>query len=273
MKNFRIAATTAVLLISLTACGASQPNATPAPTATAGTPVPPPTMTPTPTIAEAFPYQSIWQFSNQSGYSYDMTIALGKPTRIPENGVLTHPLDRSFALGSACSVDPKFDIVIPAYWSAKATTVGFDTPISMRALFTDGGSGTPDGKYGGRGVAPTDSDDRVLVEQMFSNGPSCSSFSSTNFWGYGGSDGFSVKWDDPTPTGVVRTSYLFIVVKDYFSPATPPGDAALLLWIVLKPLFGGDNSDGAMVYQDRNGADLGVYSDKGITLSGKVVNP
>ena len=92
-----------------------------------------------------------------------------------------------------------------------------------------------------------------------------------NKWGQ--VNGFDVTWADPAPNGVVRTSLFFIVVKGYFSPVTPQGDVAVLDWIVLKPIFGGDNDDPAMVYVDTAGAYLGIYSSKGITLRGKVVIP
>jgi hypothetical protein len=263
-----------VSMLLLTACGASQAGAPSTSTEVAATSVPSPIPTPTPTIDELFPSRSVWHFENERGYTYDMTIALGEPTRISESGTLIHPMDDGFAVGSACTVDPKLDVVIPAYWSAEVTTVGFDTPVSMRALFTDvGGAGTSDGEYHGQGPAPFDGDDRVLVAQNFSGGDECRAFSSTNIFGYGGSNGFCVQWNDPVSEGSVRTALFFIVVKSYFTPASPQGDAALLDWIVLRPLLAGDLDDPAMVYRDADGANLGIYSEKGITLSGKVVDP
>ena len=186
-----------VCTLLLTACGSSRSSNMSVPTEIAATSVPSPA--PIPTREELFPHTEVWRFANKSGYSYDMTIALGTPTRVPDSGTLAHPLDRAFTLGGACTVDPKLDIVIAAYWSAEATTVGFDTPISMRALFTNGGSGTPDGEYQGRGVPPTEGDDRVLVEQNFSSGPSCTTFSSTNNFGFGGSDGDVTPENDRHP--------------------------------------------------------------------------
>lgn len=261
-------------MMLLTACGSSESASPSTPTEIPATAAPSPTPTATPTRDEIFAHTSVWHFANDSGYTYDMTIALGEPTRIPESGTLPHPLDRDFTPDIACTVDPKLDIVIPAYWSAEVTTVGFDTPVEMRALFTDvGGAGTSTGEYTGRGVAPFEGDGRVQVAQNFSDGPSCSGFSSTNIYGYGGSSGFSVQWHDPIPEGSVQTSYFFIVVKGYFSPATPQGDAALLDWIVLRPLLAGDLDQPAMVYRDMDGSFMGIYSEKGITLNGKIIEP
>lgn len=261
-----------VSILFLTACGASQSSSAPAPAEDTATTIPSPAPTATPPPKETFPYTEVWHFANQSDYTYEMTIALGDPTRIPESGILSHPRDSDFTVDSACTVDPKLDVVIPAFWSAKATTVGFDTPIGMRALFAGGGAGTLNGEYTGRGVTPSENDGRILVAQSFSDGPKCSQFSSENNWGYGGYGGFSVQWGDPVPEESVRTSELFIVIKNYFSPATPQGDRQLLDWIVLRPFPGGDLNNAAMVFRDVNGTNVTTGSLKGITLSGEIVD-
>lgn len=244
------------------------------PTATSGVPTLTPTATTiptaTPTTDEIFPNKLVWHFANKRGYTYDLTIALGKPTHIPESGTLTHPLDRDFALDSACTVDPQFDVVIPAYLSAEATTVGFDTPISIRASFTSGGSGISDHKYFGPGVAPYDGDNRIRVAQLFSDGPICKRFDSTTTFSYGSYDTFGVQWENPIPNGSIRTHKFFIVVKDYFTPATPNGDPVLLSWIVLKAVPGGDFDDAAMLYREVGSGEGISATKRGITLSGKV---
>lgn len=199
---------------------------------------------------------------------------LGEPMRIPENGSLRHPSSRDFYIENVCSVDPQFDVVIPAYWVAKATTLGFNTPISMRAIFASEGTGNlTNGEYTGRGVAPYRGDSRLSVAQNFSDSPKCSTFSSTDIWGYGASNGFGVEWSDTFSFGRSAYHSFFIVVKNYYSPATPQGDSALLDFIMFRPLFGGDNGDAAMVYGDVDGASLGIYSNRGITLNGKVIGP
>lgn len=258
----------------LVACGPFESGPPPTPTPIPPTPTPAPTPTPTPTMDEKYPHQATWRFRNQSGYSYEMTIMLGEPMRFPESGSLRHPDSWDFLLEDVCSVDPQFDVVIPAYWVAEATTTGFATPISMRAIFASEGTGNrTNGDYTGRGVAPYRGDSRLRVAQNFSDGPKCSTFSSTDYWGYGGSSGFSVQWSDPFPHGRSAWHPFFIVVKDYYSPATPQGDKALLDWIILRPLSGGDMDNAGMVYSDSDGASLGIYSNRGITLSGKIIGP
>lgn len=244
------------------------------PTATSGVPTRTSTASPIPTnpptTDDLFPHKLMVPLANKSGYSFDMTIALGKPVRIPTSETLTHPLDNNLALDSACTVDPHFDIAIAAYWSAEATTVGFDTPISMRAGFASGGPAFRRREYYGRGVAPYEGDNRIRVARHFSDGPSCNALSSEGSNSSPTGNAFSVKWDKPIPEGSIRRDEFFIIVKNYFTPATPKGDSALLDWIVLQQLPGGNFDDNAMLYLELLPDGTLLYGgEKGITLSGK----
>lgn len=252
-----------LVLILLAGCGAVESG--PAPTTATPIPITPtPTVvpSPTPTMAELFPNEASWHFRNQRGYSYQMSIKVGAPMRMPEFGSLPHPAKRDVTVENLCKVDPQFDIVIPVVWSAKATTIGFDTPINMRAIIASGGADD----YSGRGVAPSQGDQRILVAQKFSSSQDCSSHSS-----YNDDRGFNVEWNDPIPTGTTVTHYFFIIVKDYFTPATPNGDLSLLDSISIVPSSGGDFADSAMLYYDQGARYSHYYSQKQITLSGKVV--
>lgn len=256
------------LALTLSGCGGSGSSRSSEPTAIPATPTPtviPPTPTPTPTISELFPHEAKWTYKNNSGYSFDMTLALGNPTKIPEDRMFMHPRSRDFNLGNVCSLNPKSDIVIPAYWEAKATTVGWDTPLAMGAMFSSGGAGTSNGEYKGRGVAPFSGDGRVSVAQDFSDGSKCSGFDSSDHYGYGGTMGFNVRWIDAVPNGSVRMAPFFIVVRDYYSPATPNGDTSLLDWIVIQPISAGDWDNPAMVFKPVNGSHLGF------TLNGRLL--
>lgn len=124
--------------------------------------------------------------------------------------------------------------------------------------------------YSGSGIAPFAGDGRILVEQYFSDGPECSHFSSDNLWGYGQNGGFSLKWSDPVQEGNEFSDTSVIVIKNYFTPATPDGDEDLLDIIGIDPLFGGDNSDAASVYTEQD-MELGVYSTTMVLLNGKLV--
>ncbi len=230
--------------------------ATPAATLT---PTPTPTTPPVPVVAGA-----TWTFANQSGYSYRMSFTVGTPGRYRKDE--THPASSTAVYGSACSINAATDLVIPVTWSATATTSGYKTQIAMRALISKTGIA-----YTGAGIAPFDGDNRVLIEQYFSSGPVCDTESSTNIWGYGHSDGFGVQFNDPIAEGGRAQAAFTIIVKNYFTPATPQGDTVLLDWISIRPLFGGDNSDAANVYHDTGDTYLGIYSATGISLRGATV--
>jgi hypothetical protein len=65
---------------------------------------------------------------------------------------------------------------------------------------------------------------------------------------------------------------MFIIVRNYFTPATPNGDSALLDWITIRPMFSGSaGTSGQFIDVDSN--DLGAYSGVGMTLSGQILRP
>lgn len=244
---------------------AAAKKASPAPTPA---PIPSPTPSPVPPPAAEVPriVGPTWSFSNKAGFSYDMTMSVGAATRYSKDSPPSFSQGTTTRkAGTACTIDPVKDVVIPVTWSAKATTQNFKTKISMRAIFRQVNQ-----KYAGVGIAPFDRDDRVMVEQFFSSGPECSTFSSTNLWGYGQAGGFGTVFQEELAAGASVQTRFFVIVKNYYTPATPTGDAALLDWITIRPIFGGDNGDDANVYREAN-ASLGVYSLTGITLNGDIV--
>lgn len=257
-----IGGSTLLCASALTACGKGEAGPPASPTAVPPTSTPWPTPTPTMTMEEEFPARATWKLRNQAGYSYDMTIALADKVRVPTDQPLTHRLDRDLVLGTGCVAEPQFDIVIPGYMSAKATTVGFDTVVRMRAGFSASGYSANSREYSGRGVPPSSDDYRIQVEQNFSSGPNCEGFATR-----GDNTGFGVQWETPASSGTVLTSEFFIIVKDYFSPATPNGDYWLLDWIVISPQSGGDYDDQSSLFTLVNSGDY----MPALTLTGRTV--
>jgi len=202
-------------------------------------------------------------YTNQSGYSYTSKMTIGAPQKYVAGA--THPGSSANLYGSGCSIDPQTDVVIPVTWTATATTAGYDTDIQMSALIYRSGV-----DYTGAGIAPFDGDSRIGIEQYFSSGPKCTTESSTNIWGYGHSDGFGVSFNDPVPTGSSVSHSLTIVIHNYYTPATPDGDTALLSWISIRGLFGGSNTDAATMYTPIDGY-LGLYANQGVALDGTAV--
>ena len=95
-----------------------------------------------------------------------------------------------------------------------------------------------------------------------------------NTWGYGQPKAITVKWEKPLSPGDSISHRFVIVIKDYYSPATPEGDSAYLEAVGLRPMMGGDMSDQANVYSEPKDELDGRYSRTVLSLSGQVVtNP
>lgn len=218
--------------------------------------------TPDPVVVmEPMVSRGVWHMANEAGYSYDLEIQLGQVMADPSLG---HPLDSSFT-SAVCGAEPT-DAVIPAAMVVTATTADFPTEIDADLIVN---RGEVRGEYTGAGVAPFAGDERVRVAQAFSTEQDCSTFSSSNIFGYGQAGGFGAKWGTPMAAGERGTHLFFVIVGDYFGPNTPEGDRALLEWIVLRPMFGGSNTDPAQMYLDTAGmGGFGFYSTSGITLTG-----
>lgn len=206
----------------------------------------------------------VWQYSNELGYSYDMEIAVGAPL----NDVSSLTADDDLTqVGSVCAsdYDPTTDVIIPVRWTATATTSGYDTTIAMRMQIELAPS-----EYTGSAVAPQTGDERIEAERYFSSGNSCEAMSSTGNGGLYGTD-ISVEWSEPLSEGQTVTDYFDLIVKDYYTPAAPDGDAAFLDAVAMRPSVGGDRSD---LQSEYNGDGRGIWAGDslhGVTLAGGLV--
>lgn len=269
-------------LLCLAACGSTQPETGgPQATGPGDTPqvdtTPSPTPAPTTAAAVTGPLTTadhVWHYTNQNGYGYDLSIAMGAAEHYVPGMVLSDAQDRK--IGSSCSIDPRTDAVIPVRLTVTATTSQFDTTVSVRTILTAVSSASSTSKvdYHGAGTAPKRDDDRVSVEKYYAGGPECAQMSSVNTWGSGQPKAITVKWEKPLSPGDSISHRFVIVIKDYYSPATPEGDSAYLEAVGLRPMMGGDMSDQANVYSEPKDELDGRYSRTVLSLSGQVVtNP
>jgi hypothetical protein len=209
-----------------------------------------------------------WHFKNAAGFSYDLMIGISDPM---DKGAAQrrHPTDSTAVIGSACDIDNATDAVIPGYLEATATTQGFDTEISASFTFNHSTEQSP---YDGHGVAPSNDDSRIEVEQYLSTGAECVDLSSTNSWGYGAPEPVTVHWSVPQADGASVTSAFTVIIHDFYSPATPSGDSDLLRWLTIRPLWSGwadDHPGSASTFSDTELTDsLPVYSPRGLPLAG-----
>lgn len=204
-----------------------------------------------------------WAFKNASGYSYELQIAVAPAAKFVAD---QHVADDA-EVGSACSINPQTDVIVPIRFFVKATTEGYDTPLTIR--YSNVWTGIP---YTGTGIAPGMDDRRVMVEQYFGSGPKCEPSSSANQVGFSSASSFGVKWDEPVPTGQTKISRATVIIKNYFTPATPDGDDALLDWIGIGPMIAGDSSVAGAVYVEESARGLisrTLVNLRGTTVSSK----
>jgi Alpha-tubulin suppressor and related RCC1 domain-containing proteins len=206
-------------------------------------------------------HSNVWHFANESGYKYTFTIKIWNPILEAKSDIPLHPANAEDTLGSASEFDPITDLAIPAQFVVDYTTANFNSDIEAGALFVNDSSST--GPYSGSGVPPVRGDKRINVELFYPDGPKSIVYSSTNLWGYGEADSFGAKWSSMA-NGQTGHLEFFIIIHNYFSPAIPEGDTALLDWITLRPM-------GVYGFRDADNKNPDIYSDVGITLSGKVV--
>ena len=202
-----------------------------------------------------------WQFSNPAGFSYTTTLSVHVPVR--PTAEVAHPSDSAFIAGQSCSIDPESDLVVPVSLVATATTSEFDTPISVSFIVSGGHA-----SYGGTGVEPSQSDQRLEIEQQFSSGNTCTTVSSA-VGDYLGIDKFGVEGAEPTAEGGRIGHDFFVIIHDYYLPVQPKGDTALLDFIAVIPVAIGSYDAPNEVYTEVGSQS--AASPTRLTLSGKLV--
>lgn len=239
--------------------------------AAATTPSTTTTETTTPAQVSSNNYSTSWNFANNSGYTYTVTAYLWEPIKSAKIGV-QHPADYEDTLSSDSDFDPAKDLVIPGKFRVQNTTSNYSTKIDASAILKNS-SNISGGEaiYNGAGTPPTNMDDRITIEEFFTSGPSNKSCSSNNgFDGMGGTRDFGAQWEDMA-SGSYGSHTFFIIVHDYYSPATPEGDPQLLDWITLRMMDNSLTTDEYIASFKNTDGSTGFYSSTGLTLSGKVV--
>ena len=199
----------AVLLL-IGACGSTrqqtQPSAAPVPpvttTVSARTATSPTTTTPAATSSLGTPVvHAALKLRSADGYSATIVIRVYQSSR--GSTIPTLPFSRRTTL-AACQVDPQADAVVPVSFVATNTTEGYSEPITV--LFN----------------APTDSPGRPLnieVDTAYSDGTA----NCGNGQPYG--TFMSMRWVTPVAPHQSVNGDFYVIVKDYYSPATPNGDS------------------------------------------------
>jgi hypothetical protein len=154
-----------------------------------------PTATPAQRANSPLKYDYTFTETEPGGYTFDGTVDLGTPEAFTE-GIT----QGSLTAGSACTINPGADAIVPGFLSLTNETSGF----SATPAVTVGWSGT------GWGGSISE------IEAGFSDGPVCETndleVQSTNPVSEGG--GFNIRF--------------FVIIPNYYTPDDPQGDTALL---------------------------------------------
>lgn len=156
-----------------------------------------------------------WTLTGQSatGYSARAEISLGPPQRLAAAGTTVTSSSRPPRPLRACSADVFVDAIIPARITVTNTTPNFPTVAGLRLArpYTRG--------------SPLS----LASDAEFTSGPDCTEVN-------GASSGvlYGVRSTNSLSPGSSLVDEVFIVVRDYYSPARPDGDIDALRLIALE---------------------------------------
>ncbi|HVX20455.1 MAG TPA: hypothetical protein VHB02_03835 [Acidimicrobiales bacterium] len=141
------------------------------------------------------PFVRSWTLTSTTaqGYSERAVLSVGRPEHYRRN--LTNG---GFPVGTACRLDPATDAMVPARLVIKNITKGFYLKLDVHLTSS-----------------------LVGGEVDYSRRPICA-------MGNSAGNNLSVQSDYPLPPGRVLTTFLYFIFTDYYSPAHPQGDTALL---------------------------------------------
>lgn len=169
------------------------------------------------------PSEAELELKSQRGYTATATLRRGSLEKAD------HQQNGTLRLGSSCSVNPETDAVIPFQISVTNTTPNFSASPGIEVV-ADG---------------PNDSlPTKVSAEIGYSEGPQCVTFVPAPYAYPGdengnGPDYLAFSPTDPLTPNASTYASGFFIASNYYSPAHPNGEPALLKNVVLiiKPAF------------------------------------
>lgn len=200
-----------------------------------------------------------WDYKRSDGYSYSLTFTMWEPIPADASGPIGHPGDSGLTLDSVVDYDPSKDVAIPFQIQAKNTTSDFSLDeLGYSVEFFAVGGSDPTFRIDGNHPVFMDyvRSDGAMTEQwaVQTNG------GSVLVTPYKEAEAAGHYWASVAPqaTGSMNA---FIILNDYFTPATPDGPKGLLDKLAVGPGIGSVFNWEAT---DKSNA-------LGLTFSGKVV--
>lgn len=233
------------VVAALAGCGAAS---TSSPVASSTSPAAPASTTTQPTTASSSPTPTIgpttlpqagrsrmWVLSTPSGLRESVNLVVSAPTR---QGTLA-PVVEGTPLPATCSFNPSTDAFVFLSLAVTALTEGKDTPLSVMLKIDAAG-------YAGSGTAPAPDDGRIRVFIPASDDAVCLTRSTV----YQNGQGVGASWSDPVPRNGREVATWGIIIRDYYSAATPGGDLGLLKALTLTPAaaYASDDKTAANTY-------------------------
>lgn len=169
---------------------------------------------PAPPTVSADGHQIEWTETTSLGYSMTSTVTWGSVSR--GDGDTVHPSSSSFGLGSGCGFEPTKDAYVAGVWRVTNSTENYGLALKSQ-MSVNGRISTP-------GVS-------VELEWVTSSGSNCG-FSTLPY-------AASVESNSTMESGQSIASPIFIIIKNYYSPAFPDGAVGELANINVKQGFTG----------------------------------
>ena len=151
--------------------------------------------------------------TTSDGYSVQAEVDVYRPAHADNPPMLPYTSRQGV---QSCTFNATTDAVIPVSFTPTNTTSNFPATLGL-VLNADASASS--------GGLDTNA---LQADTVFSSGPSCSSLndgSSTSL--------YNVHWDTATSPGGVEYDAIYLVVPNYYTPAHPDGNTALLRGVVL----------------------------------------
>lgn len=163
------------------------------------TPTPTPTPTPSGIDASTFTATNTWNWTStqDGGYTETVTFEVGAPLKLSTSPYYYNNYDTgavTLEAGDYCSVDSVRDAVVPYRLTVANSTTGFDAQVGANLTMT------------------------LDVESLYSDGGECQS----------AGDAFGVQSVEALSPGEDIVNRGFIILSDYYTPAAPTGDPAVI---------------------------------------------
>lgn len=165
-----------------------------------------------------------WEFRTDDGYVTEGTLELGELTTASDAVALPGFTDSGVteALEAGCDgFDPATDALIPARQTLTNGSEGFEASLSNSFFLA---IDDPDAVLSVRSVG-----DELVVAASYSDHLSCNALGTADDVFFGSASSWGLSFEEPvSPGDTVGPHHAYLILPDYYTPATPTGDTSRL---------------------------------------------